>query len=60
MKTRIGWTLALAVGLACLAEAQDGGKIPWQGKEKNADLKPLFAKAQKEGKAIMMFFTAEG
>jgi len=60
MKARIGWTLALAVAFACGAEAQDGGKIPWKGKEKNDDVKALMAQAQKEGKAIMMFFTSEG
>jgi hypothetical protein len=57
---RIGWTLALAAAFACSAEAQDGGKIPWKGKEKNDDVKALMAQAQKEGKAIMMFFTSEG
>jgi len=57
---RIAWTLALALGLACGAEAQDGGKIPWKGKEKNDDVKALMAQAQKEGKAVMMFFTSEG
>lgn len=60
MKSRISWTLALIAGLACGAEAQDGGKIPWKGKEKNDDVKALMAQAQKEGKAIMMFFTSEG
>ena len=60
MKLRIGWTLALAAGLACTVEAQDGGKIPWKGKEKNDDVKALMAQAQKEGLAVMMFFTSEG
>ena len=60
MKARIGWTLALVAALACGAEAQDGGKIPWKGKEKKDDVKALMAQAKKEGKAIMMFFTSEG
>lgn len=60
MKLRIGWALALCAGIAARAEAQDGGKIPWQGKEKDADVKALMAEARKEGKAIMLFFTTEG
>jgi hypothetical protein len=60
MNMRLAWTLAIAVGLAPAAQAQDGGKIAWKGKEKNADLKALMAQAKKEGKAIMMFFTSEG
>jgi thioredoxin-related protein len=60
MKLRIGLTLAIAVGIHACAEAQDGGKIPWKGKAKNEDVKALMAQAQKEGKAIMMFFTSEG
>jgi hypothetical protein len=60
MKLRIGMALALAVGICACAEAQDGGKIPWKGKAKGEDVKALMAQAQKEGKAIMMFFTSEG
>jgi hypothetical protein len=62
MKMRVALTLALAagLGLALAVRAQDGGKIAWKGKEKNADIKALMAQAKKEGKAIMMFFTSEG
>jgi len=60
MKMRVLWALACAAGLALVAQAQDGGKIGWKGKEKNADVKALMAQAKKEGKAIMMFFTSEG
>ena len=60
MKLRIGWVLALAAGLGGTAAAQDGGKIPWKGKQKNDEVSALMAQAQKEGKAIMMFFTSEG
>jgi len=58
MKMRIAWAVALAAGLACTAEAQDGGKIPWKGKSE--DIKGVMAQAQKDGKALMMFFTSEG
>ena len=51
---------SLATAMLWWAEAQDGGKIPWKGKEKDSDVKALMAEAKKEGKAIMMFFTAEG
>jgi hypothetical protein len=60
MKLHPAWTLALVAGLSLAAEAQDGGKIPWKGKGKSDDVKALMAQAQKEGKAIMMFFTSEG
>jgi hypothetical protein len=60
MKLSIGWALALAAGLCGTAAAQDGGKIPWKGKGKDDDVKALMAQAQKEGKAMMMFFTSEG
>jgi hypothetical protein len=61
VKTRTGWTLLLAaVALAFSSRVQDGGKIAWKGKDSNADVKALMAQAEKDGKAIMMFFTSEG
>ena len=53
-------SIAAAALLMCMVPAQDGGKIPWKGKEKDADIKALMAEAKKDGKAIMMFFTSEG
>lgn len=60
MKMRSGLTLVTALALGCLAQAQDGGKIPWKGKGADDDVKSIMAEAKKEGKAIMMFFTSEG
>jgi hypothetical protein len=60
MTLRIGSTVAMALALGCLAEAQDGGKIPWKGKGSGDDVKAIMAEANKEGKAIMLFFTSEG
>ena len=60
MRLRMALAVAFAVGVCAAAEAQDGGKIPWKGKEKDSDVKALMAEAKKEGKAIMMFFTSEG
>lgn len=60
MKTRLAIPLTMALAFGCLAEAQDGGKIPWKGKGAHDDVKALMADAKKEGKAIMMFFTSEG
>ena len=57
MKLEIVAAVAFA---ACLSPAQDGGKIPWKGKEKDADVKALMAEAKKDGKAMLMFFTSEG
>ena len=53
-------TIAAIAFAACLSPLQDGGKIPWKGKEKDADLKPILADAKKDGKAMLMFFTSEG
>ena len=53
-------SIAAAALLMCLVPAQDGGKIPWKGKEKDADLKTILAAAKKDGKAMLMFFTSEG
>ena len=58
MVFRLGTSLMLAVGLCGSVEAQDGGKIPWKGKRD--DVKAALAEAQKEGRAVMMFFTSEG
>lgn len=52
--------LAVFLGAACGAQAQDGGKIPWKGKGKGDDVKAILADAKKSGKAVMMFFTSEG
>ena len=60
MRLKTGWALMIALGCSGALSAQDGGKIPWKGKEANSDVKALMAEAQKEGKAIMMFFTSEG
>lgn len=57
MKLGIVAALALAASVSPL---QDGGKIPWKGKEKDADLKAIMAEAKKDGKAMLMFFTSEG
>jgi putative heme degradation protein len=58
MKLRIGLALALAAGICGSAAAQDGGKIPWKGK--NEDVKAIMEQAKKDGKAMMIFFTSEG
>jgi hypothetical protein len=59
MKSRLAWTVAALAMIAGTASSQDGGKIAWKGKGKD-DLKAVLAEAQKEGKAMMMFFTSEG
>jgi hypothetical protein len=58
MRLRMGLALALSAGICASLSAQDGGKIPWKGK--SGDEKAAMADAQKSGKAMMMFFTAEG
>jgi hypothetical protein len=60
MRTTVGLALALLAGLACDAAAQDGGKIGWQGKGKTDDVGKIMEQAKKDGKAMMLFFTAEG
>lgn len=60
MRLRTGLALALVAGLACSADAQDGGKIAWLGKGKDDDVKKIMDQAKKDGKAMMMFFTADG
>ena len=60
MRLRIAMALALIAGACGAAGAQDGGKIGWKGKGKTDDVKALMATAKKDGKAMMVFFTAEG
>jgi hypothetical protein len=48
-------TLAFTLGLAGIAAAQDGGKLPW-----NRDPKAAQDEAKKTGKPMMMFFTSLG
>jgi hypothetical protein len=60
MRLGIGVALALTAGLCGTVAAQDGGKIPWKAKGKDDDVKAHMAQAQKDGKAIMLFFTSEG
>ena len=57
---KLGIITATAFALCLSAPVQDGGKIPWKGKEKDADLKAIMAEAKKDGKAMLMFFTSEG
>ncbi len=59
MKFKTGWALALVAALSGTLAAQDGGKIPWKGKDSD-DLKAIMAEAKKQDKAMMMFFTSEG
>lgn len=47
--------IALSLGLAASAAAQDGGKVPWK-----KDPKAAMEEAKKSGKAMMLFFTSEG
>jgi len=60
MKLRITMALALLAGACGAAGAQDGGKIGWKGKAKGEEVAKLMAQAKKDGKAMMLFFTAEG
>ena len=57
-----GRFLAMAgvLAVACTVRAQDGGKVPWKGKGATDDVKAIMADAQKNGKAMMIFFTSEG
>jgi hypothetical protein len=60
MRLRIAMALALLAGACGAAGAQDGGKIGWKGKAKGEEVAKLMAQAKKDGKAMMLFFTAEG
>ena len=60
MKLRMTMALALLAGACGAAGAQDGGKIGWKGKAKGEEVAKLMAQAKKDGKAMMLFFTAEG
>jgi hypothetical protein len=52
------WTIAMILGLAAAASAQDGGKLPWKGK--GEDPKSAMAEAGRQGRPMMLFFTSEG
>jgi hypothetical protein len=52
------WAIAMVLGLASAASAQDGGKLAWKGK--NGDPKGAMADAVREGRPMMLFFTSEG
>lgn len=56
---KILWAVPVVLALAAAAEAQDGGKLSWRGKGKD-EPKLGMADAQKQGKAMMLFFTSEG
>ena len=47
--------LATTLVLAGAAQAQDGGKIPW-----NHDTAAALKEARKSGKPMLMFFTSDG
>jgi hypothetical protein len=51
-------TLAMVLGLASAAFAQDGGKLTWMGK--TGDPKTAMLDARDQGRPIMLFFTSEG
>jgi hypothetical protein len=46
------------LGLASAASAQDGGKLPWRGK--NEDPKLAMTEAHQQGRPMMLFFTSDG
>jgi hypothetical protein len=52
------WAIAMILGLASGASAQDGGKLSWKGK--TGDPKAAMADAAREGRPMMLFFTSEG
>lgn len=60
MKLRVAIAMAFLAGACGTGSAQDGGKIGWQGKGKDADIKKIMEQAKKDGKGTMMFFTSEG
>ena len=51
-------TLAAVVVLSSAAAAQDGGKLPWRGK--NDDAKAAMADAKRAGQPMMLFFSSVG
>lgn len=50
--------LLLTFGLSSAASAQDGGKLPWKGK--NDDVRSAMADAHQQKRPMMLFFTSEG
>ena len=55
---KMSFTVAMLVGVATAAYAQDGGKLPWKDSKKNPQA--AMAEAKKSGKPMIMFFTSEG
>jgi hypothetical protein len=51
-------TLAAVLAISTAAAAQDGGKLPWRGK--NEDPKAAMADAKRAGQPMMIFFTSVG
>jgi len=56
---RLSMTLAISLGMAASAAAQDGGKLAWRGKDKDEPAAAM-AEAKRKGLAMMLFFTSEG
>ncbi len=55
---KMSLSLAMFVGIASAAYAQDGGKLPWKDSKKNPQ--GAMAEAKKAGKPMLLFFTSEG
>jgi len=53
-----GCTIAIVLGLASTAFAQDGGKLSWMGK--TGDPKTAMLDARDQNRPIMLFFTSDG
>ena len=51
-------TLATVLALSTAAAAQDGGKLPWKGKD--GDPKSAMADAQRAGQPMLLYFTSVG
>ena len=51
-------TMAIVLGMAATAVAQDGGKLSWMGKD--GDPKTAMLDARDQNRPIMLFFTSEG
>jgi hypothetical protein len=50
--------IVLVLGLSGSAVAQDGGTLPWRGK--NEDPKAAMADAKRAGQPMMLFFSSVG
>jgi len=50
--------IAIILGLATSASAQDGGKLPWRGR--SDDPKAAMADAKRAGQPMMLFFSSVG